>query len=537
MKNLIIFSIIGMICILSFISTNTIQVNAITFNSSIMITSISLNSTNPLTNDTNQNITSHLFNASSPNIGANISFSYRWWVNSSLVAQSPFFDNSLVLYMPFDNDARDYANGNDGTVSDATLNKTDFKVGSGAYSFDGVNDYILISNLNISALSNWTISSWSKSLDGSQDSIFGQEQGGGYLFQLQYDGVGYHFRGKVGAGWFDYYSHIQTPNTNPVLNQWNNLVVVFNGTDLRMFINNIPLSWKNTGGTFVSSTDTLLKFGVANIGNYPFNGSIDDIVVWNRTLSQSEITLIYNAGIGKYGTELLSNFSKKNDNITVEVTPIDYLDWGTAVNSSILKVGNIVPTKKADLPNVTLNEDFSLYRAVENLTIYFEDYDVNESIDNLYYEVRDENTSQLDCSIGYENTTGLVLKIDVNNGTLKDNSPVGNTLTNYGSTIVNGYVGKGINTYRGTYLKSTTIPSIGVKRSFSVSLWVNTYNNANVGVILTQIISSSDRISLTTQSGDMRFGLYDGTTYFTSVSGAINLNVWKIGRASCRERV
>src|SRR3989344_2903641 len=119
--------------------------NSITIsNTAPLVSSVQINSTNPSTNDTSQNITSHIVSSDADN--DNISYAYRWYNTTGIIAKSVHFNNSLVLYMPFDNDARDYAGINDGTVTGATLNKTDFKIGSGAYSFDGVNDYINTDN-------------------------------------------------------------------------------------------------------------------------------------------------------------------------------------------------------------------------------------------------------------------------------------------------------------------------------------------------------------------------------------------------------
>lgn len=42
-----------------------------------------------------------------------------------------------------------------------------------------------------------------------------------------------------------------------------------------------------------------LTIGMSNSGTaIPFNGSIDDVRIYNRVLSASEVSQLYNAGIG-----------------------------------------------------------------------------------------------------------------------------------------------------------------------------------------------------------------------------------------------
>src|SRR3990167_3087797 len=109
------------------------------------ITAAYINSTNPSTNSTNQNLTAHPSGASDAD-NDNITYAYRWYNSTGIIAQSVHIEEGLVLYMPFDYDARDYALGNDGTVSGATLNKTDFKVGSGSFTVNGINQNIQITD-------------------------------------------------------------------------------------------------------------------------------------------------------------------------------------------------------------------------------------------------------------------------------------------------------------------------------------------------------------------------------------------------------
>jgi hypothetical protein len=73
------------------------------------------------------------------------------------------FSQDLVAFYPFNNNADDCSgNNNDGTVFGATLTADRFGNPNAAYSFDGIDDYIEISNPNHLGLTSWTITGWIK---------------------------------------------------------------------------------------------------------------------------------------------------------------------------------------------------------------------------------------------------------------------------------------------------------------------------------------------------------------------------------------
>ena len=446
--------------------------------------------------NTYSNITSAPIGATSPNLNANISFSYTWFNQTGIIARSPWFDSSLVRYMPFDNDARDYALSDDGTVSGAILNKTDFKVGTGSMNFDGTSEITFPTYFYASNIS-YTVSAWFKRNASEQDgSIISGARDNNFAWNIGFKaGTTVQFRHyDINLGLL--------VQSGKVINadEWHHVLSTYNGPHFLFYVDAVLY---DSDARFINMTYFIRTFKVGKHSGAGtealgyFSGSVDDAAIWsNKSLTQQEIQQLYYVGAGKDGTELLSNFTKKNDNITVEITPIDYLDWGTAVNSSVLKVGNIVPTKKTDLPNATLDEDFGTYRAVENLSNYFDDFDMNESVDNLYFEIMGYNASQIIPSIGYQNTTGLVLSIDVNNGTLKDNSPAGNVLTNSGSTIVNGYVGKGMG-FDGVNDYLNLSDNDNLIGNFTYTFWLyNKDQTGAEGIITKQIGSPYDGLSI-----------------------------------------
>ena len=71
-------------------------------------------------------------------------------------------NDGLVAYYPFNGNANDESgNGNDGSVNGATLTEDRFDNENSAYSFDGVNDYIVVNDSDdLDNTNKLTISTW-----------------------------------------------------------------------------------------------------------------------------------------------------------------------------------------------------------------------------------------------------------------------------------------------------------------------------------------------------------------------------------------
>jgi hypothetical protein len=80
------------------------------------------------------------------------------------------------------------------------------------------------------------------------------------------------------------------------LNQWYHLVVTWDGTYLNMYINgSLVGSPVPATGTIPNTTN---DFYISYPGNFSHNGTIDEVGLWSRALSQAEVTQLYNGGNG-----------------------------------------------------------------------------------------------------------------------------------------------------------------------------------------------------------------------------------------------
>jgi len=168
--------------------------------------------------------------------------------------------------------------------------------GGTVFSFDGVDDYIAISNpLNQSNLTQvWSVSVWVKQNTGTS--------GPQYIINGLNNGVASDWYGNgpllyLNGGANDYYTYTSTYQSIAGTG-WRHLVYLFqNSTGLRQIYKEGVLSGNSNGPNNTSTPSG--QGGTWYLGQ--MSGSIGSLRVYNRLLTQTEITTIYNAGRTRYG--------------------------------------------------------------------------------------------------------------------------------------------------------------------------------------------------------------------------------------------
>jgi hypothetical protein len=187
-------------------------------------------------------------------------------------------------------------NGNRGTLtgSNGVPVRTVGKIGQGL-EFDGVDDNVSLPTTLIPASTRFTIAGWVKPSALSAEKGFlswweaAASFGNGFGLGGA-PGTGLLFRLNNSAGsLFDV-----TSNTTLTPNQWTHVAAVLDGTAMRIYVNGTKDSASNEtsfSGTYAGSGSNV-AIGVDAFSNY-FNGVIDDMRVYNRSLSASEIQSLY----------------------------------------------------------------------------------------------------------------------------------------------------------------------------------------------------------------------------------------------------
>jgi len=160
--------------------------------------------------------------------------------------------------------------------------------------FDGVDDYVDAGNaasLNITnaiTVSTWVKPKMSAGLFQHIVSKFGDTNQNGYLLQYQASDQKIYFVLRNIA--------VYNVGTNSAVSEnWYHVVGVFDGTNLNIYLNGIKQA-ATTTGSIGNHSAIPLKIGMMGESNInPFNGSINEVRIYNRALSAAEIKRNYEA--------------------------------------------------------------------------------------------------------------------------------------------------------------------------------------------------------------------------------------------------
>jgi hypothetical protein len=183
---------------------------------------------------------------------------------------------------------------NDGTIYGATFTTDRKGKANSAMSFDGVNDYINCGNgASLNITDKITISAWVKPVGPHEDGYGG----------IWHDGAG-STRNRIllandGALLAQYiiggvYASCQTSSGVIPLNTWKQVIFTYNGSEIAFFVDGVKKSSTlANGGISPSSGNRQIGWGHGE--TYHFNGLIDDVRIYNRALSETEIKTLYNS--------------------------------------------------------------------------------------------------------------------------------------------------------------------------------------------------------------------------------------------------
>jgi hypothetical protein len=209
--------------------------------------------------------------------------------NASL--SSTFF-TGLVGYWNFDEGSGITAIDNSGNSNTGTLVNTPSWVQGkfgGALNFvSASSQYMSLSSNLESGLSTATWAFWAKGSSTNTPSVWIGHVGGPMW-------IGYSSTQQIGFGveGGDTYTGIYMPNST----SWQFICMTYNGSTVTLYLNGVNV-W-SASKTFSPSGNTVI--GSTGAANY-LTGSIDDVRIYNISLSQTQITQLYTTPPGSYYT-------------------------------------------------------------------------------------------------------------------------------------------------------------------------------------------------------------------------------------------
>lgn len=254
----------------------------------ILIFSSPSSGLNYVTNGSNWG-TGNFYNATTSTIFSN-------GLNVTLGWKPPNLDKGMNLYLSLNTSNATQPDsseqGNSGTVSGATF--TTNGIIGGAYDFNGNRGSNISVNASFDSYSNLTIMAWIKKNSIQNDYILMLESGVNYKFGLKVNTAGtvsFEATNITNA------NRLATSTSIIQTGSWFHIVGTKNTTDISIFVNGVLESTNKLSGDL-----RVLPEGKLDIGNSywgTFNGTIDEIAYYNRSLTSEEILGNYTNYISK----------------------------------------------------------------------------------------------------------------------------------------------------------------------------------------------------------------------------------------------
>jgi len=374
-------------------------------------------------------------------------------IEHNLTSMPLSVQNGMVLLMHFDNDSSYGENdthvydwsgmGNNGTAyvnnTDSTYRGPNATGRFGwAYGFDQEGDYIRIINNPLLNLSNFTISMW------AYPRTFG-EISAGYAFDkglvriifINYSAGGYNE--TLIATLNGSSDGIALPDYSIGLNRWYLISYTYNNSHQRLYLNGVLVGNSSVYNGHPQNQSDDIYIGNSQGFNRAFNGTIDEIAIWNRSLSASEVQAMYELQAGRYYWK---------GNVTDGTDTNESQTWWFEINASEAGIdyNTCTPTAGNDL---VINETVSCNNTVinindlnvtstgwfnlSNVTMYVSDTNIENG---GRFTIRDSHDTiwqngNLTIS-GFYNLTNTTLRM---NGT--GNGTVGINVTSTGWMVIN----------------------------------------------------------------------------------------------------
>lgn len=254
-----------------------------------------------------------------------------------------------------------------------------------------------------------------------------------------------------------------TTNTTIKSGQWTHLALSINSTGYTvLYVNNTAIVSPRI--SYASSGTVWHISGADSNTNTHFNGTIDEVAIWNRSITATEVALLYNSGVGcAYENESCYTPTDYPPTITLN-SPVNYFN-----SSSQSITFNCTATDDIQVNNVSLYINSSINETNSsgfNNTIYSFTKSISEGFYNWTCGTCDINLTQ--------NATDYK---GLNNGTLVNGAVIWKNASAVGN---GGAYFDGVDDY-----VNTTYSNYNENQTFGVSFWIRSngfiYNSGNSG--------------------------------------------------------
>jgi len=232
------------------------------------------------------------------------------------------FNKQLLLYTNFENvsgtiinDASSYEN--QAQLRNGQFNPQTQKIRGDYLSLNGINqDVVIPFNETFNLVQNYSVEAWIRH-DGVQTSSWASiiNRNGNAGFRLHHNSLNTRFEFAVGTS--DYVAG--QPAEGIQIGRWYHLVGTYDGQHIKLYVDGEEQGVVSASSLTPTSSSPLYIGSFDGVSRW-FNGSIDEVRIWNRVLTPNEIQSSFNA---KTATLLVNYSELAMDNHTFVSCAID----------------------------------------------------------------------------------------------------------------------------------------------------------------------------------------------------------------------
>ncbi len=190
----------------------------------------------------------------------------------------------------------DAIGSNNGTANANTSTLTTPGKINQAFSFDSSNpDTVVVSDDDLFDKNTISISMWIKTSDDDQDVLRKWESSGDERSWAIWIDNSSKLRFSVSSNGIASASGKSTTSVDD--DNWHHVVVTFDASDIRVYVDNSLEDTDSLSGNLFASTSDI-KFGDSFITANNYDGEMDDVRIYSKVLSTTDITILYNSNSG-----------------------------------------------------------------------------------------------------------------------------------------------------------------------------------------------------------------------------------------------
>jgi len=343
-------------------------------------------------------------------------------------------------------------------------NATDYMLGKSGQ-FDGATWFTVTNNLfDYSANDESSICFWiwydESAGDAASQRIFSSDEATkNWDLQTQTGDNSMYFGGNMCG-------HLQTDPNALTDHTWDHFCATCNTTTGRWYKNGVLIK-EGTGSYTIPSGDTLRVGCQGGSCSREFGGNLDEVGIWNRTITPQEAILLYNSDVG----------------MTYDPTP-------TGDGSPNVNLSYPGDNFKSNIPDITFNYSCSDDSNVTNVTLYIDDVanlttiwgtsnNTGDILTPLYFGDGDYNWT-VSC---YDNSSQLFegstfdFGVDANSPAIVLTSPIGVLSITAGDILYVNWTVSDVHLSECWYEYATTNISVACGDTNDTFSWVSPYNN------------------------------------------------------------